>query len=232
MRYTGPVISLLAGLLILASGPVSAADSPPDLVRLREIEPSIRQEMRYAGAHNFVGRPIAGYNAAECLLTREAAQALADAQAELKDFGLTLKVFDCYRPQRAVDDFVSWAKDASDVKMKKEFYPAVDKADLFKDGYIAAKSGHSRGSTMDLTLAQAAGGDLDMGTAFDYFDPLAHTANPAISRLQKINRALLKTLMEAHGFKNLPDEWWHFTLVREPYPDRYFDVTIGAQARP
>jgi len=226
------VISLLAGLLILASGPVSAADSPPDLVRLREIEPSIRQEMRYAGAHNFVGRPIAGYNAAECLLTREAAQALADAQAELKDFGLTLKVFDCYRPQRAVDDFVSWAKDASDVKMKKEFYPAVDKADLFKDGYIAAKSGHSRGSTMDLTLAQAAGGDLDMGTAFDYFDPLAHTANPAISRLQKINRALLKTLMEAHGFKNLPDEWWHFTLVREPYPDRYFDVTIGAQARP
>lgn len=232
MRYTGPVISLLAGLLILAVGPAAGADAPPDLVRLREIDPSIRQEIRYAGAHNFVGRPIAGYFAPECVLTREAAQALADAQAELKDFGLTLKVFDCYRPQRAVDDFVAWAKDAADVKRKKEFYPAVDKADLFKDGYIAAKSGHSRGSTMDLTVAELSGGDLDMGTAFDYFDPLAHTANPAITRAQKDNRLLLKALMEAHGFKNLPDEWWHFTLIREPYPDRYFDVVIGARALP
>jgi D-alanyl-D-alanine dipeptidase len=110
--------------------------------------------------------------------------------------------------------------------MKKEFYPAVDKADLFKDGYIAAKSGHSRGSTMDLTLAGLDGVELDMGTPFDYFDPRAHTAAPELSGAQKKNRLLLKTLLEAHGFVNLPEEWWHFTLSREPYPDRYFDEEV------
>jgi D-alanyl-D-alanine dipeptidase len=224
------MLRLLAAALLVAAAPAAAAEGSasagPDLVRLREVDASILQEIRYAGPHNFVGRPIAGYKAPECLLTREAARALAGAQAELKAYGLTLKVFDCYRPQRAVDDFVAWAKDAADVKMKKEFYPAVDKADLFKDGYIAAKSGHSRGSTTDLTLAELGGADLDMGTAFDYFDPLAHTANPALGPAQRRNRLLLKTLLEKHGFANLPEEWWHFTLSREPYPDRSFDVEV------
>jgi D-alanyl-D-alanine dipeptidase len=227
MRYNLAVTGLRAAVLSLCAAlPAAAAGAAPDLVRLRSVDASILQEMRYAGAHNFVGRPIAGYKAPECLLTREAARALADAQAELKPFGLTLKVFDCYRPQRAVDDFAAWAKDRADVRMKKEFYPAVDKADLFKDGYIAAKSGHSRGSTMDLTLAGLDGVELDMGTPFDYFDPRAHTAAPELSGAQKKNRLLLKTLLEAHGFVNLPEEWWHFTLSREPYPDRYFDAEV------
>ena len=116
---------------------------------------------------------------------------------------------------------MQWAKDLSDARMKKTFYPDVDKKDLFKEGYIAAKSGHSRGSTLDLTID-----GLDMGTAYDYFDKLAHTLNPAIGAVQKANRALLKLAMEKHGFKNLPDEWWHFTLKDEPFPGRYFDVPI------
>ncbi len=205
-------------------------DVRPDFVRLREVDPSILQDIRYAGAHNFVGRPIRGYMAPECVLTREAAHALADAQADVKAYGLSLKVYDCYRPQRAVDDFVAWAKDPADLKMKKEFYPAVDKSELFKDGYIAAKSGHSRGSTLDLTLTvpDGVGGDapLDMGVPFDYFDPLAHTANPAVGAVARRNRLLLKTLMEKHGFINLPEEWWHFTLAHEPYPGRFFDEEV------
>ncbi|NNN04671.1 MAG: M15 family metallopeptidase [Elusimicrobia bacterium] len=243
---------LAAALCLLAAPKAFCADAPlpSDFVRLRDVDASILQDIRYAGPHNFVGRPIAGYAAPECLLVRAAARALAEAQAELKPYGLSLKVYDCYRPQRAVDDFVAWAKNTADQKMKKEFYPNVDKADLFKDGYIAAKSGHSRGATVDLTLVSLPAapperyspgdalractlprgrryGDegLDMGTGFDCFDPRAHTA-AAVGRHQKMHRLLLKTLLEKHGFTNLPEEWWHFTLSREPYPDRTFDVEV------
>lgn len=190
-------------------------------VAVNAMEPGILVEMRYFGDNNFLGRKVAGYSAARCLLTKPAAQALAAVQRDLREFSLSLRVYDCYRPQRAVDDFVQWAKDLSDARMKKTFYPDVDKKDLFKEGYIAAKSGHSRGSTLDLTID-----GLDMGTAYDYFDKLAHTLNPAIGAVQKANRALLKLAMEKHGFKNLPDEWWHFTLKDEPFPGRYFDVPI------
>ncbi len=244
---------LAAALSLLAAPKALGADAtlPPDFVRLRDVDASILQDIRYAGSHNFVGRPITGYAAPECLLTRAAARALADAQAELKPFGLSLKVYDCYRPQRAVDDFVAWAKDAADQKMKAEFYPNVDKADLFKDGYIAAKSSHSRGATVDLTLVSLPAapreryspgdglractlprgrryGDdgLDMGTGFDCFDPRAHTTAVAVGRHQKMHRLLLKTLMEKHGFKNLPEEWWHYTLITEPDPDRTFDAEV------
>ncbi len=222
-----------------------------DLVALKDIDPTIIQEIRYATPHNFVGRPIKGYSAPHCLLTREAALALSKVQSELKSKSLTLKVYDCYRPQRAVDDFVAWAKDLSDVKMKREFYPKVNKSELFKDGYIAEKSGHSRGSTVDLTIvpfpppseanykegqklkpctfvqgSRFADGSVDMGTGYDCFDPLAHTENPSISATQKWNRHLLKSTMEKYGFKNLDEEWWHFTLKNEPFPDRYFDIEI------
>jgi D-alanyl-D-alanine dipeptidase len=220
--------------------------TPSDLVALKDIDPTIVQDIRYATIHNFIGRPIKGYSSPHCLLTRDAAVALSKVQSELKAKSLSLKVYDCYRPQRAVDDFVAWAKDLSDVKMKKEFYPKVDKSKLFKDGYIAEKSGHSRGSTVDLTIvplpppseavykegqklkpctfvqgSRFADGSVDMGTGYDCFDPLAHTENPSISATQKWNRHLLKSTMEKYGFKNLDEEWWHFTLKNEPFPDRY-----------
>lgn len=249
MRLSAAAL-LLAGAAACAPRRGPGADPAP-LVRLREVDPSVLQDIRYAGPHNFLGRPVRGYKAAECLLSPAAARALSSAQAELRAYGLSLKVYDCYRPQRAVDDFVAWAKDAGDVKMKKEFYPSVDKKDLFRDGYIAAKSGHSRGSTVDLTLVALPAGPreeyregdalrectgtrerrfgddgLDMGTGFDCFDPLAHTANPAADAAQRRNRLLLKSTLEKFGFKNLPEEWWHFTLKPEPYPDRYLDVEV------
>lgn len=189
------------------------------------MDPGIISDIRYYGADNFLGRPVKGYKSPKCLLTRQAAQALAAMQTELKLYSLSLKVYDCYRPQRAVADFVAWAKDMADTKMKNEFYPNVAKSELFKEGYIAAKSGHSRGSTVDLTLVSK-DTDLDMGTKFDYFDPTAHTANPSVGSLQRRNRLLLKSVMEKYGFKNLADEWWHYTLKNEPFPDRYFDFEI------
>lgn len=207
-----------------AEATVSSTSS--DLVPLKEIDPTILQEIRYASSHNFIGRPIKGYSAPHCLLTRDAALALSKVQSDLKSKSLSLKVYDCYRPQRAVDDFVAWAKNLSDVKMKREFYPKVDKSNLFKDGYIAEKSGHSRGSTVDLTIvplpppseavykegqklkpctfvqgSRFADGSVDMGTGYDCFDPLAHTENTSISATQKWNRHLLKSTMEKFGFK-------------------------------
>ncbi|MBI2346557.1 MAG: M15 family metallopeptidase [Deltaproteobacteria bacterium] len=218
---------------------------------IEEIDPSIIVEARYFGSHNFIGKQINGYKAPKCLLTRETATALAAVQAELQPFALSLKVYDCYRPQQAVDHFVAWAKDLADAKMKKEFYPAVEKKTLFADGYIASKSGHSRGSTVDLTIvpvpapSQPAYTDgqplvecfhpagsrykdnsLDMGTGYDCFSPLSHTASPRIVLPQKANRLLLKTLMEKHGFTNYDKEWWHYTLQNEPFPKRYFNFSV------
>jgi len=191
------------------------------LVRLREVGPSVTQEIRYAGSDNFLGRPVQGYLAPECWLTREAAQALVRVQAQLKLSGLSLRVYDCYRPQRAVDDFVAWAKDLSDQKQKAIFYPRVDKKDLFRLGYIAEKSGHSRGSTVDLTID-----GLDMGTPYDFFDEQSHTEQTGLSDFVRANRQKLKSAMESAGFKNLPEEWWHYTLKNEPYPDRFFNFLV------
>jgi D-alanyl-D-alanine dipeptidase len=196
------------------------------LVPLAECAPSIIQEMRYAGTNNFTGRIVDGYTEAVCLLTPPAARALARIQVEARAYDLGLKVYDCYRPQRAVDRFVRWAEDVDDQATKSRFYPALDKARLFEQGYIAARSSHSRGSTVDITLVQAAGGELDMGTTFDYFDPLAHTDSTDVSPVARRNRLLLKLLMEKHGFDNYPQEWWHYTLRNEPWTDRYFDFPV------
>ncbi len=194
---------------------------PAGFVHLSEIDSSIHEEIRYFTLHNFIGTPIRGYSAPTCILTLQAAQALRFVQTELKKQGLSLLVYDCYRPQRAVDHFVEWAKDLNDLKMKDEFYPKVDKSYLFKDGYIAEKSGHSRGSTLDLAIQS-----LDFGTPFDLFDPLSHTESSGISRLATKNRQLLKSIMTKNGFKNLAEEWWHYTLQHEPYPDTYFDFPV------
>ena len=183
-------------------------------------------DIRYAGAHNFVGRPVDGYEAPRCLLTQAAAEALAAVARDLAPRGLHIKVFDCYRPTRAVANFVRWARDLNDTAGKVEFYPNVDKRTLFRDGYIASQSGHSRGSTADLTLAQADGREFDMGTPFDFFSPKSWTANPSISLEAHANRMLLATAMRRRGFRGYDKEWWHFTLRGEPFPDTFFDFPV------
>ena len=163
-------------------------------------------------------------------MTQETAQALKRIQSELSSFGLGLKIYDSYRPQRAVDHFVRWSKDTKDTEKKDEYYPHIEKESLFRDGYIASKSGHSRGSTVDLTIVSIhqpdAGREIDMGSPFDFFDPKSWTKNPDISSHQRAGRLLLKTMMEKHGFLPYEKEWWHFTLGDEPYPNTYFDFPV------
>jgi D-alanyl-D-alanine dipeptidase len=198
----------------------------PQLVDFALHAPGARVEIRYAGRDNFLGRAVAGYEAARCLLTPPAAMALAQVEEELQAFGLRLIVYDCYRPQRAVDDFVRWAADPADRARKADYYPRVDKHRLLEEGYIAARSGHSRGSTVDLGLVDAQGELLPMGTPWDFFDPLSQTTSEAVSPPARRHRLLLRAVMEKHGFRNYPAEWWHFTLVDEPLPDTYLDQPV------
>lgn len=205
----------------------------PDLVDVTEFEPSIRTDIRYAGSDNFVGAPVDGYEAAKCLLARPAAEALARVQRSLADESLGLLVYDCYRPQRAVDHFVRWARDTSDLRTKAAHYPRVDKTRLFEEGYIAERSGHTRGSTVDLTLVRMTPAadrieaePLDMGTPYDFFDPRSHTESPEITESQLANRLRLRDAMEAGGFRNYEAEWWHYTLRDEPWPETYFDIVV------
>jgi len=199
---------------------------PKTFVDAATVVPSLIAEIRYAGSHNFVGRPIDGYHAPHCLLTSAAANALAEVARDVASRGLVIKVFDCYRPVRAVANFVRWAHDLSDQKAKVEFYPNVDKRTLFRDGYIATHSGHSRGSTADLTLARADGRELDMGTSFDFFSPKSWTADSTVGAEQHANRMLLAAAMRRHGFRGYDKEWWHFTLRNEPFPVTYFDFLV------
>lgn len=250
-RCTTLSLSVLAFAILLPFHAPAGQDVRERFVDVRKHIPSVQTDIRYYAAHNFVGERIDGYNAPKCLLTIEAANALKKVEEDLKPFSLSLKIYDCYRPQRAVNHFVRWAKDIADVRTKKEFYPTVDKSRLFVDGYIAEKSGHSRGSTLDLTIIPVSApaqevykpgqelfpcflpaakrfGDnsVDMGTGFDCFHNLAHTANKDILLGQRVNRLLLKSLMEKHGFVNYELEWWHFTFKKEPFPDTYFDFPI------
>lgn len=203
------------------------AARPEGFVDAASVVPGLRVEMRYTTSHNFVGQPVDGYEAPVCILTREAADALAAAQAELAPRGLGLKVYDCYRPQRAVAHFVRWAEDIGDQSTKPEFYPNVDKSRLFELGYIAERSGHSRGSTLDLTIVDlATGAELDMGTPFDLFDTRSWPTDESVSAEARANRLMLQNLMRTHGFRSLREEWWHFTLEGEPHADTYFDFPV------
>ncbi len=225
-------------LLALCSLLRLGAEPPEGFVDLKAFIPSLVVEPRYFGEDNFVGRRIDGYEAPRCLLTREAAEALKEVQGALRPFGFGLKVFDAYRPQRAVDHFVRWAKDLDDRKMKTRYYPEVEKSQLFAKEYIAARSGHTRGSTVDVTivvLPEPGAGEgeptfeeLDMGTGFDLFGPQSWPASkdPGITPAQRANRLLLQQVMTRHGFKPYAYEWWHFTLKDEPYPETYFDFPI------
>lgn len=243
--------ALTVALVMLALQPTHAGERPRDFIDVKTLIPDLVVEMRYATAYNFVGRPIPGYKAARCLLTREAANALKEVADELRQRGFALKVYDCYRPQTAVDAFAAWGRNLADQKMKAEFYPDVDKRALFRDGFIAHRSGHSRGSTLDLTIvplsaplkpfdpgtseiracdspagARTPDGSADMGTGFDCFSLLSHTASAGISAEQKANRKLLHSVMSRHTFLNNRNEWWHYTLAGEPYPGSFFDFPV------
>lgn len=214
-------------LMLLLSTTLLAQIVPSGFVNLKETVPSVAVELRYYGENNFMGQRIDGYEAPICYMSISAAQALKEVQAELSSFGLGLKLFDGYRPQRAVNHFVRWAKDLNDTTMKASYYPNVQKSELFEKGYIAARSGHSRGSTVDLTLIDlATGEELDMGTSFDFFSPLSSPTSREVTQQQRANRLLLRSLMLRHGFRPLEEEWWHFTLENEPYPTIYFDFTV------
>ncbi|HET8918742.1 MAG TPA: M15 family metallopeptidase [Xanthobacteraceae bacterium] len=216
------MITLLSAL----AAPAIASQRTAMLIDAGTVVPGLITDIRYAGSHNFVGRPIDGYRAPRCLLTQSAANALAEVARDLATRGLVIKAFDCYRPVRAVADFVRWARDPRDQAAKPEFYPDVDKRTLFRDGYIASHSGHSRGSTVDLTLARADGAELDMGTPFDFFSPRSGAAASSVTAEQHANRMRLAAAMQRRGFRANPKEWWHFTLRNEPFPDSYFDMPV------
>jgi D-alanyl-D-alanine dipeptidase len=225
---------------------------PPGFVYLSDVAPDIVQDMRYHTAHNFIGRPIAGYDDGVCILTEKAARALAHVERSLLDAGLTLRVYDCYRPQRAVDEFVAWSKIMWDQRMKVEFYPRVDKSELLALGYLAARSGHTRGSTLDLTIQRVDArtarpyefgkhsciapwaqryhdGSIDMGTSFDCMDELSHS-DADVGAVAGHHRRMLADLMERYGFVGIRTEWWHFTLADEPFRKTYFDFPVRASA--
>lgn len=253
----------VAAQTIAQAAPAQVAQRPPHpqplpepLVYLRDIDPSILQDMRYAGPNNFTGRRVAGYGAGECVLLREAAEALARVQQSLKSRNLSLKVYDCYRPRRAVRAFVTWVTRApvADEPLLKRFHPKTERSELIKLGYIAAVSRHSLGDTVDLTLVElpekaappfkrdvvygpctgpakqrAPDTSVDMGTSFDCFDTLSHTKAAEITPTQRRWRQTLVTAMAGHGFRNYAREWWHFTL-RHAGPRRAFSVPIVPRA--
>ena len=239
-------------MLPIKSDALQKRNRPEDFVMVNRLLPGALFEIRYFTGNNFIGRPIEGYIEPLCFLSQKAAEALKRVYQDIRNQGYNLKIFDCYRPQRSVNHFVRWAKDKGDQKMKSQYYPGEDKSQLIKKGYIAEKSGHSRGSTIDLTLAAPIkeeienpsflewlrsfftmddfmydAKELDMGSPYDYFDALSHTADPRITKTQKENRQLLKKVMEKQGFINYEKEWWHFTLKDEPYPNTYFDFLIA-----
>jgi D-alanyl-D-alanine dipeptidase len=222
-------------------------------VYLHEVDPTIRVSLRYQTNENFLGNPVDGYKKCAVIMTKQAAEALKKVQAEVKQDGYSLVVYDAYRPQEAVNHFMRWSTDIHDQVKKAHYYPRVHKAEVFDLGYVAKRSGHSRGSTVDLTLIKddeevhlviakerklldgftityLDDGTVDMGSSFDLFDTASHSDNTLIEQRFKIARAYLKMKMEKHGFKNYSEEWWHFTLKNEPYPgdqdSSYFNFPV------
>jgi D-alanyl-D-alanine dipeptidase len=245
---------LVLMMLLLPAPALAGSALPRGFVYLRDVDPTIVQDIRYAGSHNFVGRPIRGYLAAECILSAAAANALKAVQRMLAEKKLSLIVWDCYRPKRAVDDFFRWSKDPAHSEMKAEFYPHTDKQNLFALGYLARRSAHSRGSTVDLGIVPAGSssappqnpsqplkactspkgerfedGTIDFGTGYDCLDPLAKTSNPLAGGIALHNRQMLKASMQAAGFRPYFREWWHFELANESFNRDGFDFEVSAR---
>lgn len=230
MKYLFVIVAISAafvGVFVMKSGNETMHE---DFVDVREAVPGIVVTARYAGNDNFTGGPITGYEADKVIVSKPVAVALAEIQVELAAEGLALKLFDGYRPQRAVDHFMRWIADSDDTDNKADYYPDVAKADLVKLGYIAEKSGHSRGGSVDLTIVSLEPGgewrELDMGSSWDLFDEKSHAGSTLVDANAQANRKKLTDLMVKHGFKPYSEEWWHFTLADEPYPNIYFDFPI------
>ena len=202
---------------------------PEGFVYIKDVIPSVREDIRYAGYHNFVGCPVDGYFAPCSVLHESAALALKEAADEFHKQGLYLLIYDAYRPQRAVDHFVRWAADPCDIRTKEEFYPTLDKSELFPKGYIAVRSGHSRGLTVDLTLTDKDGNELDMGGGFDWFSKISAHDYDGLTPQQKKNRELLRQGMLAAGFGDYVEEWWHYTYRHGPALCEYYDFPIDGE---
>lgn len=240
MRQTIQRIGLCALLPLACTLPASADPLPAGFVRLADVDPSIRQDIRYAGLENFLHRKANGYDAPACILTRQAAAALSGVQKALTSEKLTLVVFDCYRPARAVTDMSEWTRKGG--PPDPQWYPAVKRRDLIAKGYVGELSTHSRGSTVDVAIAHADresapkpacgapdADTLDFGTGFDCFDPTSETAHRQLAGGAAANRRKLVEAMRAGGFKNYAREWWHFTLADEPFPKQRFDFPVRAE---
>ena len=218
-------------LVTTAESDVKLSDDASDFVLLSEAVPDAILEIRYYSTYNFIGDRIDGYEEPLAILTKEAAAALKEVSDELVGMGYRLKIFDAYRPQMAVTNFMNWALDPDDARMKDYFYPELEKSELFPQGYIAEHSGHSRGSTVDLTLFDmTTEREVDMGGTFDYFGQLSHPDYMDITEEQYAMRMLLREVMLKHGFKPLEEEWWHFTLENEPFPETYFTFPINSDS--
>lgn len=213
--------------LLSLSSFLTFAQLPDGFVYVKDVVPTIETELRYCGDNNFVGTTIDGYTNDIAILTVEAAKALKKVQADLAKQNMSIKIYDAYRPQRAVNHFVRWAKVENDTLMKSVFYPRVKKKNLFKEGYIASRSRHSSGSTLDVTIVNLKTGEvLDMGSPYDFFGSESWVENDKLNKSQLKNRQLLQKVMLANGFRNYAQEWWHFTLRGEPYRNQYFDFLV------
>jgi D-alanyl-D-alanine dipeptidase len=214
--------------LLLFCFEIAVAQLPKGFVYVEDVVPTIKVDLRYFSNNNFLGKPVDGYKKEVAILTVQAAEALKNAQEELKQYNLSIMIYDSYRPQTAVNHFVRWARDLNDTINKIAFYPKVKKQHLFQEGYISSQSGHSRGSTMDITLVDINTCEpLDMGSPYDFFGPESWIANNDLTAQQRANRMLLQTIMLKHGFRYYTKEWWHFTLRGEPFPDTYFDFPVN-----
>lgn len=240
--------ALTAALVMLASHPAAAEPLPAGFVRLRELAPAIAQDMRYATPFNFIGAPVPGYGRGECVLTRMAAEAVIRVERRLARQGYGLKLFDCYRPARAVAAFNDWVRRPGAADLGRIFHPGIARGDLVARGYIAGNSSHSRGSTVDVGLVRAGEAalpmltdtgpcdgvfstrpresSLDLGTSFDCFSEKSALRNPGVTAEARRNRETLAAAMSAEGFRGYSKEWWHFTLAKEPFPKTSFDFAI------
>ena len=225
MKLKISIISFV--VLLFAFGSQESKKLTEGFVYVKNIIPDLNVELQYYSTNNFVGDTIDGYNANVLVLTKETAQALKKVQHDLQQQNLCLKVYDGYRPQRAVNHFMRWAKDLNDTINKQQFYPDVEKRYLFREEYIATRSGHSRGSTLDLTIIDGTSSEpLDMGSTYDFFGKESWVDYVDLTESQKANRQLLQEVMLKHNFRNYAKEWWHFTLRWEPFPETYFDFEI------
>ena len=219
------IVFMLAALFFAVSETESAY--PPGFLRVVDVIPDVVLDIRYAGENNFVGAKIDGYEYPEAILSVEAAVALKHVADSLRAQGYTLKIFDAYRPVSAVEHFVRWGKDLQDMKNKDTYYPNINKDLLFREGYISDKSSHSGGGAVDLTLVHAHNGeDVDMGSPFDYFGDISHTATKLVTQQQAANRRILSEAMKKGGFSPITKEWWHFRLTKEPYRDTKFEFSV------